>query len=168
LRDNRHDAQVRRVDESTASLQLGEERGKSLAQVAGSIVTYLRRYPLASILGMYADEDGDGNEPKKTDASKHEPVKHEPTPTNGNGHSPLIDAIQEEGGVPVTATMSIDTAKAVTNSKGIAYGTLTNDELSNMSIGISKGLKKPGLTQNQLDEYHMKQDAIGVILQSRN
>jgi len=86
--------------QSTASLQLGEERGKSLAQVAGSIVTYLRRYSLASILGMYADEDGDGNEPKKTDASKHEPVKHEPTPTNGNGHKPLAEAIIAEGGVP--------------------------------------------------------------------
>lgn len=46
---------------STISLPLGDEKGKSLAQVAGSIVTYLRRYALAGIIGLYADEDGDGN-----------------------------------------------------------------------------------------------------------
>lgn len=47
--------------EDTATLPLGEERGKSLAQVAGSIVTYLRRYQWAALCGVYADEDGDGN-----------------------------------------------------------------------------------------------------------
>jgi len=50
--------------ESTVSMALGEERGKSAAQVAGSIITYLRRYSLASMLGIYADEDADGNEPE--------------------------------------------------------------------------------------------------------
>ena len=55
---------------SSMSISLGEERGKSTAQVAGSIVTYIRRYALAAILGMYADEDGDGNGEG----------------TNGNGH----------------------------------------------------------------------------------
>lgn len=50
--------------ESTATLATGEERGKSSAQVAGSVITYLRRYSLASVLGMYADEDTDGHAPK--------------------------------------------------------------------------------------------------------
>lgn len=56
-------------------LPLGEEKGKSRAQVAGSVITYLRRYSWASILGLYADEDSDGNtpEPAKT-AAKSEPV----------------------------------------------------------------------------------------------
>ena len=48
---------------STIFLPLGEEKGKSQAQLAGSVITYLRRYSLAGILGMYADEDGDGNTP---------------------------------------------------------------------------------------------------------
>ena len=56
---------------SVAAMQMGEERGKSAAQVAGSIITYLRRYSLASILGIYADEDGDGNKPEaKTEKAK--------------------------------------------------------------------------------------------------
>jgi hypothetical protein len=48
---------------STMAMDLGEEKGKSAAQVAGSVITYLRRYSLASVLGMYADEDTDGNAP---------------------------------------------------------------------------------------------------------
>ena len=46
---------------SKTGLHLGDEKGKSQAQVAGSVITYLRRYSLAAILGMYADEDADGN-----------------------------------------------------------------------------------------------------------
>jgi len=49
---------------SSVSLPLGEEKGKSQAQVAGSVITYLRRYALSSILGLYADEDTDGNQPE--------------------------------------------------------------------------------------------------------
>lgn len=48
---------------STMELPTVDEKGKSNAQVAGSIITYIRRYSLAAILGMYADEDVDGNGP---------------------------------------------------------------------------------------------------------
>jgi len=48
-------------------IPLSDEKGKSLAQVAGSVITYLRRYAYASILGLYADEDTDGNDPKAGD-----------------------------------------------------------------------------------------------------
>lgn len=53
--------------ESTVSLELADEKGKSAAQVAGSIITYLRRYSLSSAFGLYADEDDDGNKPEKKD-----------------------------------------------------------------------------------------------------
>lgn len=42
-------------------LPIGEEKGKSRAQVAGSIVTYLRRYALSTVLGIHTEEDTDGN-----------------------------------------------------------------------------------------------------------
>ena len=87
---------------STIMLQAGEERGKSQAQVAGSVITYLRRYALASMLGLYADEDTDGQphtpkpenvsrpepEPKYTPVVKNTPDDAKPNvsqPTNGNG-----------------------------------------------------------------------------------
>lgn len=39
---------------------------KNAAQEAGKTITYLRRYALSAILGMYADEDNDANEGKKS------------------------------------------------------------------------------------------------------
>jgi len=47
-------------------LELGAEKGKSAAQVAGSTIPYLRRYAYAAAPGMYADEDTDGNAPRPT------------------------------------------------------------------------------------------------------
>jgi len=55
---------------NTASLSQDDEKGKSGAQVAGSIISYLRRYSLSSILNMYADEDNDGNAPKAEQPNK--------------------------------------------------------------------------------------------------
>jgi hypothetical protein len=48
--------------ESTITLGLGEGKGMSQAQQMGSVITYLRRYSLSAILGIYADEDTDGND----------------------------------------------------------------------------------------------------------
>ena len=72
---------------SSISMPVGEEKGKSSAQVAGSIVTYLRRYSLASILSIYSDEDGDGNkvEPERISEPEPEPdVVVEQVKSNGN------------------------------------------------------------------------------------
>ena len=61
---------------SRLSVEVGEERGKSTAQVAGSVITYLRRYALAAILGIYAEEDTDGNGHEK------QPQKREVEPAS--------------------------------------------------------------------------------------
>lgn len=46
--------------EDTITLPLVAEERKSLAQVAGASITYLRRYSWAAVLGLYSDEDTDG------------------------------------------------------------------------------------------------------------
>ena len=61
--------------EGTIFLPIGDEKGKSVAQVTGSVITYLRRYSYASILGMYADEDTDGNKPAPS--AKPAPMTYE-------------------------------------------------------------------------------------------
>jgi len=48
---------------SEVYLPIEEEKGRSTAQSAGSIITYLRRYSLSSMLGLVTDEDADGGEP---------------------------------------------------------------------------------------------------------
>lgn len=62
------------------TLEVADEKGKSAAQVAGSIISYLRRYSLSAALGIYADEDTDGNKPQP----KQEPA---PRPAQPKNHS---------------------------------------------------------------------------------
>jgi len=50
-------------------LPLPEESKIRVAQEMGATVSYLRRYALSALLGMYADEDGDG-EPRSGTADK--------------------------------------------------------------------------------------------------
>jgi len=67
--------------ESSMTLPIGDEKGISLAQSMGKLVTYLRRYSLSSILGVYADEDtdGDGAGKKSEKKADSKPEQH----TNG-------------------------------------------------------------------------------------
>lgn len=130
---------------SSISMPIGEEKGKSSAQVAGSIVTYLRRYSLASILGIYSDEDGDGN--------KVEPER-----------KPTRVALPKEKSVD--DPMTIERAMKVQNSEGVSYGDIPSDRLQAMILGINKGLQNV-LDDEKRAEYLEKKQAIGVILKAR-
>jgi len=107
---------------STAALPMGEEKGKSAAQVAGSVITYLRRYSLAAVLGVYAGDDDDGEAGKKTGqgAKSSEPAR-EPAPraSNGNGAQ-----------VPAAEYGSLEWAMTYKNSQGKLYGEMSVDELT--------------------------------------
>jgi hypothetical protein len=56
----------------TVTMDVGTEKGKSAAQVAGSIITYLRRYALAAALNIASEDDDDGN------AGMRQQVRREP------------------------------------------------------------------------------------------
>jgi hypothetical protein len=43
------------------SLPMAADTSRNFVQQIGSTITYIRRYALASFLGVYADEDDDGN-----------------------------------------------------------------------------------------------------------
>ena len=64
--------------QATMSMPFQEERGKSLSQAVGSVITYARRYALAAMLGIVADEDVDGTGPTGQPAK---PKKAKPEPT---------------------------------------------------------------------------------------
>ena len=130
---------------STISLPVGEERGKSQAQVAGSIISYLRRYAYASILGIYAEEDTDGNQPEPKQTRKPEPARA-PAPV-----------AQPTNGKP---PMSYTDACNITNSEGKRYGNIPTDTLRNMANSIGKAKEhKP--------EHDKKLLAIQTILAER-
>lgn len=129
---------------SVVMMEAGEEKGKSDAQVAGSIVSYLRRYSLAAILNMYADEDTDGNQ------GKQEQRKQEQKP-----------AAKPE--IEYPAELAV-----VTNSKGTPYVELDSEALGKMLIGIRKALADVGMSDDDKARYAAKFDAINQILALRN
>ena len=125
--------------ESTVSITSAEERGKSSAQVAGSIVTYLRRYALASVLGLYADEDADGNHPQ----AKDEPAKSTPV-----------------------AALPLEAAVKVTTSEGKPYKDMDDKTLIAVEKGLDKAIAAETDPQ-RIDELKYKKAAAQAILKSR-
>jgi len=159
--------------ESSISCEVGDEKGLSYAQSAGKVITYLRRYALGSIFGMYADEDTDGTDAGKKPAQKPQPQR-QPEPA-------AVTAARELGGVATMMPNSSDIwdseqgdgephimtreeAENVTNSKGVRYGDLDTEVLEGMEHGINTGMKKPGA---DLATYNMKLRAIGIIKATR-
>lgn len=136
--------------ESTVSLPLGEERGKSLAQVAGSVITYLRRYSYGAILGMYTDEDTDGN--------GHKAETQYPTPAT----KPAVK--DEQPAKEYSSIMTYEEACNITGSDGAKYGNCTNVDLEGKKIGILKALKKSDVDAITQGKYQTKLEAIKVLL----
>jgi hypothetical protein len=63
--------------EDTIYIPTSESKGLSVAQSAGVVISYLRRYSWASMLGLYADEDIDGHSGngKKEEKAEEQPDK---------------------------------------------------------------------------------------------
>lgn len=130
------------------SMQVGDERGKSSAQVAGSIVTYLRRYALASILGVYADEDGDGNKPAPAELKAREEKKP-------------VEAAS------ISETVTIEDACRTTTSQNKQYGSMTVDGLKAMLSAMHKKLANNELTPEEKAEVERKIKAAQMVLAAK-
>jgi len=135
------------------SMPIGEERGKSSAQVAGSIVTYLRRYALASILGIYADEDRDGAEAR-------------PAPVKTREEKPEAKPAEN---LPISETMTIEDACKVETSDDPPrrYGDLTIPELSVRFNELSKQLKDSNLDPAERAVKERKLKAAKMIIDAK-
>jgi hypothetical protein len=62
--------------EDTIYINSTDSKGLSVAQSAGVVISYLRRYSLQAFLNMYADEDTDGHK-VEAPAAKAEPTESE-------------------------------------------------------------------------------------------
>ena len=133
---------------STASITIFEEKGLSVVQVAGKVITYMRRYQFASLVGIYADEDTDGN--KQEGKAKDEPKPDFTLPQL----------------TPAAESISYEDACKVTNSKGVAYGEIPNDKLSFMLNSLLTAIKS-STTPEEIAEKSYKRDAIIRILNER-
>lgn len=125
--------------EDTISLPLGDEKGKSLAQVAGSIITYLRRYSYGAIVGLATDEDTDGNAPAKRHEQPAQPY--------------------------ATGKMTLEMASSEVGSDKKRYGDCTTKELEGKQIGLQK--VKTETPDKWTDDHQRKLDAVETLLASR-
>ena len=128
---------------SSISMPVGEEKGKSSAQVAGSIITYLRRYSLASILGISSDEDGDGNKPEPAKLAPREP-KSETKPVEAE-------------------TMTIEDACKTKTSQDKLYGEMTVVGLEKMLSAMHTKLANNELTPVEKAEVEHKIKAAQMV-----
>jgi hypothetical protein len=132
------------------TLPINDAKGLSQAQAMGAVITYLRRYSLAAILGVHADDDTDGNETQKKTAPVARPA-------------PQPEPVQPEQPAPAAPTMTIEQAEAEwSKSAGAPYGTLETAVLANYFHGLSKA--KGPLTEEQ----QRKKYAIELIMTARS
>lgn len=136
---------------STISMDMEAEKGKSQAQAVGSVITYLRRYSLASILGLYADEDTDGNKPISHSSNVQKVVQE-----------PAVQPVQ----LHEKAEMPLDLAEAETTSDGELYVNIPTEKLNHMINAMVKKLKE-GCDADKAEEYNRKVGAARAIIASR-
>ena len=135
------------------TMPIWDQKGLQAIQVAGSAISYLRRYSYASILGMYADEDMDGDTsgkpvertnqqtPAMKPALQRAPASDRPAPVAAdapapNGKAGLMDPEQKKRIWNVAhAGMGWDVAK-----------------LQELVSGSFDGKKLAGLTKTEADQ----------------
>jgi len=69
-------------DEMYFPVDPGSNRAVNPAQVAGSTITYMRRYALAAMLGIVADEDADGEQPQAKPQPQRQPAPQAAPPVD--------------------------------------------------------------------------------------
>lgn len=118
--------------------------GSNLAQEAGKAITYLRRYALASMLGLYTDEDDDGQG--------------------------LVKEIKKEFPQSVSKTekvseISIEEASKLTTEDGTLYGDLPISELAIRFDSMQK--MKKNNPDKFTPEHATKMAACKVLIASK-
>ena len=78
-----------------------------------------------------------------------------------------LRVVQPEPAQPAPASLSLETAEAITNHEGVKYGDIPTETLSYMHGELEKGIKAKKYTNGKLEEAKLKRDAIAIIMQSR-
>lgn len=92
----------------TIYLPTSDEMGKrNGAQVAGGNITYLRRYALASVFGVYADEDTDGTQPARVQPARQ---AQSTTPTQWTR---IVEEWEQFAAVAKELSMTIENVKEI-------------------------------------------------------
>lgn len=112
---------------------------------------------------------GAGNEDSEHETDEPAPApKQKPAPAPVVKVRPAAEIVQELGYDPKPSSlMTLEMASLEVSSTGEKYIDMDNAALANRMRGIAAGLKKDGITPEYREELTRKQDAIRVILASR-
>ena len=157
---------------SSLSMEIADEKGKSSAQVAGSIITYLRRYALASILGMYADEDGDGNEPESPNRKRTAMPRQSAKPEAPLTPAELSAAVQDtrtpreqiQADLP---SLTLEEACKAVDSNGKPYHTKSASVVETIISALWKQLLENNLEADERAEALTKLASAIEILKAK-
>jgi len=160
---------------SSLSMEIADEKGKSSAQVAGSIITYLRRYALASILGMYADEDGDGNAPEQANpkqAPKQAPQRPSAKPEAPLTPAELSAAVQDtrptrDQILAELPSLTVEEACKAKTSAGVLYCNMQPNVLEKVISNLWKSLLNNGLDPEQHADQVLKLASAYEVLKAK-
>lgn len=136
---------------SAMAVAIADEKGMSFVQAMGKAITYLRRYALASMFGVYADEDDDGNEsvtkpaPKKaTPESNGQPAQTEPAAAVGppmtEGQRKRLHGLGSTAYGPDWNAKRHDLVKHITKGRSESSADLTEQEAAALIRGIERKL----------------------------
>jgi len=81
--------------EDTIYIPASDSKGLSVAQSAGVVISYLRRYSLQAFLNMYADEDTDGHKPEAKVEKKADPMTYEQAAVMTTPKGTLLTALDD-------------------------------------------------------------------------
>ena len=158
---------------SSISMPVGEEKGKSSAQVAGSIVTYLRRYSLASILGIYSDEDGDGNAPEQANPNRRRTATPRPDePDRPLTPNEIASAVQDtrptrDQILAELPSLTVEEACKAKTSAGVLYCNMQPNVLEKVISNLWKSLLNNGLDPEQHADQVLKLASANEVLKAK-
>ena len=109
------------------------EAGPRAAQAAGSIITYLRRYSLAALLGVVTDEDSDG-EPQGNNGQQ--PKAKEQPDKASEKQLKMLHAIGTKGYGDAWDDKRPELVQAISHNRTKSSLELTRSEISDLIEGI--------------------------------
>lgn len=145
--------------ESIIKFPLNSEARRPLIQEAGIIITYLRRYSLSSMLGIYTGDDTDGNtiEPKQEPKQEtKQETKQEPK--NTTNYKELW---------PKDAKLSYELASKVVDRNGTPYVDIPISKLPFMYNSVVESIKEPD-NKSKANELMMKRDTLSTLIEINN
>ena len=147
--------------QSRMSIQADQSKGMSFAQSVGAVITYMRRYSYSAIVGIYADEDTDGND--------HRQANQQARPAQVQAKKEPVSAVlarfgqEEETPAMVEVPHDVLQAERFQTRDGQSYGKLTTEKLSYMVNAMTEALKKEPNAPD-VEERQAKLEAARTIL----